>query len=129
MRDKKKIAKDLAEQLNDTKTRMDELREKVDKKKHERTVTGATTNDDNMIIDEEEFVWLNQLKELKQTYRKTYDSLKQVRADMDYCNKLVDQCRQKLMTEFEQWYDNTYGPQLANDVNGQIEVCLETLFG
>jgi kinesin family protein 6/9 len=71
-----------------------------------------------VIIDQKEYQNISQLKKLKEEYKKYYDSLKPLRADIEYCAKLTDQCRQKLMTEFEQWYESIYGPQLSEQNRG-----------
>jgi kinesin family protein 6/9 len=76
-----------------------------------------------VIIDQKEFQNLSQLKKLKEEYKKYYDSLKPLRTDIEYCAKLTDQCRQKLMTEFEQWYESIYGPQLSEQNRG-ADVCI-----
>lgn len=62
-----------------------------------------------VIIDEEEYKMIESIKGLKQEYQKNYDDLKSIRSEIDYCSHLVDQCRQKFMTEFEQWYESIYG--------------------
>ncbi len=61
------------------------------------------------IIDEEEYNMIQSIKTLKQEYQKSYDDLKNIRSEIDYCTHLVDQCRQKFMTEFEEWYETIYG--------------------
>ena len=38
------------------------------------------------------------LKELKAAYRSDYDELTQVKSEKKYCQKLVDQCRNRLVT-------------------------------
>jgi len=56
---------------------------------------------------------MQQMQILKQHYRSKYDSLKSCRVEVEYCLRLVDQCRQKLMQEFEAWYDSLYGSHIA----------------
>ncbi|KAI9203521.1 P-loop containing nucleoside triphosphate hydrolase protein [Polychytrium aggregatum] len=120
LKDKKKGARDMAEIVNNLKHQIDEVKESIGRKKVERT--RGYPNDklgDNVIIDEEEYTLLNTLKQLKAQYREQFDQLKHTRSDIEYCTRLVDQCRQKLMSEFEQWYEATYGAQLA-DVDGDV---------
>ncbi|KND02684.1 hypothetical protein, variant [Spizellomyces punctatus DAOM BR117] len=122
LRDKKKHAKDLAASVNDTKRHIDDLKIKIDCKRHDRTCGVEIQRDDEVVIDEEEYILLNSLKQLKQHYREQYEALRTVRADIEYCSRLVDQCRQKLMAEFEQWYEIQYGGQLPEDgSDGQVE--------
>lgn len=51
-----------------------------------------------MIIDEEEFLLILKLKDLKKQYRAEYQDLRDLRAEIQYCQHLVDQCRHRLLT-------------------------------
>ena len=59
------------------------------------------------------------LKKLKDTYREKFDQLRITRSEVEYCSKTTDQCRQKLMAEFEQWYENIYGAQIVEGDGGK----------
>ena len=50
-----------------------------------------------MIISEEEFLEIQRLKDLKGAYRQDFEELKQLKKEVQYCQKSVDQCRQKLI--------------------------------
>lgn len=50
------------------------------------------------IIDEEEFLLILKLKDLKKQYRTEYQDLRDLRAEIQYCQHLVDQCRHRLLT-------------------------------
>lgn len=121
LKDKKKQAKTFAEQVNCTKDIIDDVKSKIDDKRRERILNGGDVVNSNIIMDEEEYSLLNSLKQLKGQYKDQYDGLRRVRSDIDYCNKLVDQCRHRLMAEFESWYEATYGPQIADqELNGSF---------
>ncbi|XP_045913222.1 kinesin-like protein KIF9 isoform X3 [Micropterus dolomieu] len=47
---------------------------------------------------------LMQLRELKALYRQRYEVLRDIKAEVNYCQHLVDQCRLRLLSEFENWY-------------------------
>ena len=53
--------------------------------------------DGDIIISEEEFTEIKRLQDLKLSYRKDFDELKQLKSEVHYCEKLVDQCRQRLI--------------------------------
>ncbi|KAJ3318008.1 Kinesin-like protein kif9 [Boothiomyces sp. JEL0866] len=111
LKTKKKQAKELAENVNDIKRQIDELKEKLGTKK-------ITANDDN----QEEYNNISHLKKLKEDYKKMYEALKPLRSDIEYCYRLTDQCRQKLMTEFEQWYDSSFGPMQSEQTKNSDDV-------
>ncbi|KAG4107703.1 kinesin-domain-containing protein [Neocallimastix lanati (nom. inval.)] len=110
LKEKKKTAKSYAENVNKIKAQIDELREIINKKKNDRSFETTNTKE---VWDEDEFHLMQQMQILKQHYRSKYDSLKSCRVEVEYCLRLVDQCRQKLMQEFEAWYDSLYGSHIA----------------
>lgn len=44
-----------------------------------------------------------QSKELKGLYREQYSELQMVKAEADYTQKLVEQCMQELVMDFQEW--------------------------
>jgi hypothetical protein len=49
------------------------------------------------LVDEEEFAIVKTMKEKKKMYRDSFEELKQVKSEVEYLNRLVDQCRSKLV--------------------------------
>lgn len=129
LRDKRKNARDAAIELNSIKEMIDEAKLKLDAKLAERS-SGEhyDPNSENVVIDEEEFELLKLMKQLKAAYRVQFGQLKTTRSEIEYCSRLVDQCRQRLMIEFEQWFENSYGqidiadPNNANLVEDVIDI-------
>ena len=61
-------------------------------------LSGETvTEEGDTIISEGEYLEITRLKDLKTIYRTHFDELKAVKAEVQYCQKLVDQCRQRLI--------------------------------
>lgn len=112
LKEKKRAAKDLVDSINNRRDHIDKIKQDIELRQRGQSVKGT----DDIVIDEEEYTALEKLKVLKQQYRDGVEQLKQTRLDIGYCSKLVDQCRQKLMTDFEQWYEVAYGHQL-NDID------------
>ncbi|KAL6097597.1 kif9 [Pungitius sinensis] len=48
------------------------------------------------------------LVELKGLYRQRYQVLREMKAEVNYCQHLVDQCRVRLLSEFENWYERSF---------------------
>ncbi|KAL4217271.1 Kinesin-like protein kif9 [Mactra antiquata] len=106
---KKKKYTDLARAINQTKVDIDLSRSKLDQLKDEREQAGPTYNEDgDIVISEDEFLEIKKLKELKQAYRADFDELKNLKAEVQYCQRLVDQCRQRLIQEFDNWYAESF---------------------
>lgn len=51
-----------------------------------------------LIIDEKEFLLIMKLKDLKEEYRCSYAELQDLKAEIQYCQHLVDRCRNKLIS-------------------------------
>ena len=43
-------------------------------------------------------------------YRTEYEHLQNLRSDITYCEKLVQQCRQRLLVDFNAWYIECFLP-------------------
>ncbi|KAJ3301978.1 Kinesin-like protein kif9 [Kappamyces sp. JEL0829] len=114
LKDKKRQAKELAEEINDCKAQIDETKHRLELKRQ--------TRDSDAIIDQQEYQEIAQLKTLKEHYKKVFAQLRPLRAEIDYCHRLTDQCRQKLMTEFEQWYEASYSPNPSEQSRGAEDV-------
>ncbi|KAJ1555029.1 Kinesin-like protein kif9, partial [Cladochytrium tenue] len=119
LKEKRKVAKNLVDEINEAKSTIDKLKSDIDARRRGQSFKGS----DDIVIDEEEYAGLERLRTLKQTYRDLVDRLRQARLDVSYCARLVDQCRQKLVLDFDQWYEATYGrlPADLDAVDAQSE--------
>ena len=76
-------------------------------------VAGVQYNEDgDLIITENEYLEIKRLKDLKAVYRNDFDEFKNLKSEVQYCQKLVDQCRQRLIQgeEFSSKMSYFYGP-------------------
>ncbi|GMH35911.1 hypothetical protein BSKO_03779 [Bryopsis sp. KO-2023] len=85
----KKQARDLAVEINTIKHELDEVGERSSAN---HDAGGAKLS-----------------RELKALYRDRFTDLQMVRSEVAYTDNLVKQCTQELLTEFEAWFENTYG--------------------
>lgn len=51
-----------------------------------------------VVEDEPDATLLLQLREMKALYRQRYDALRNIKAEVNYCQHLVDQCRVRLLS-------------------------------
>ncbi|EDO44491.1 predicted protein [Nematostella vectensis] len=117
LREKKRSAKELSSRVNSIKSEIDQEAAILESKQDERLEQGDyITQNGQRFIDEDEYEHLKKLKELKASYRESYEELKSTKSDVTYCEKLVDQCRQRLLTEFDSWYTESFlGPDEQTD--------------
>ncbi|XP_072894080.1 LOW QUALITY PROTEIN: kinesin-like protein KIF9 [Hemitrygon akajei] len=121
--ERRKRMKELTERINNTKEEIDITKRSLNIKKRGREDEGEYMNEqDEPIVDEDEFNLIIQLKDLKQQYRQGFDVLQDLRVEVQYCQKLVVQCRLRLLTRFDIWYnesslissDTQLAPQMDN---------------
>ncbi|KAK3794847.1 hypothetical protein RRG08_056685 [Elysia crispata] len=106
---KKKTYSELAGHINGTKNAIDQTRQTLEKLRIQREADGPILNEDgDIIISEEEFLEIQRLKDLKTNYRTKYDELHNLKSEITYCQKLVDQCRLRLIQEFDNWYSESF---------------------
>ena len=121
MRSKKNDSHELSLRINSTKVELDKVRQLLEDKREERNRLGGSVlpETEKEVIDEEEFQHLQKFQELKTQYRVDFDELRSVKSDIQCCEKLVNQCRKKLVTEFDIWYAECY---LGEEVGNSVEI-------
>uniref|UniRef100_V9KPI7 Kinesin-like protein KIF9 n=1 Tax=Callorhinchus milii TaxID=7868 RepID=V9KPI7_CALMI len=100
---------ELTNRINNIKEDIDVTKQSLHSKKGERMLQGEYVSEEGEpVIDEEELNLILQLKTLKQQYRQEWEVLKDLRVEVHYCQRLVEQCRHRLLLEFETWYNEMY---------------------
>lgn len=113
--------KEVTQRINLLKKEIDTTTQNLNVAKLEREKQGEYISDEGqVIIDEQEFSLICRLKDLKKQYRADYDELQDLKAEVQYCQKLMDQCRQRLLTEFEVWYNESF--VIPEDVQNSVKV-------
>lgn len=108
LNERRKRASETTQRINAIKKEIDITKEALNFQKSLREKQGEYDHKGLMIIDEEEFLLLLKLKDLKKQYRTEYQDLRDLRAEIQYCQRLVDQCRHRLLTEFDIWYNESF---------------------
>lgn len=73
------------------------------------------------IIDEDELALLQRMKELKKNYRACYADLKTVKGTSNKISQSIDQCKQKLVSDFEMWYDDNFDANASTQIEAWNE--------
>ncbi|XP_067610265.1 kinesin-like protein KIF9 isoform X3 [Pseudorca crassidens] len=108
LNERRKRASETTQRINAIKREIDMTKEALNFHKSLREKQGEYENKGLMIIDEEEFLLILKLKDLKKQYRTEYQDLQDLRAEIQYCQRLVDQCRHRLLMEFDIWYNESF---------------------
>ena len=92
------------------------MKAKLDKKEEERKAQNrgrpadldAYADEDEIpqedIIDEEELVFLKDLKDMKRDYRDNYSTLKANKSELQNMQAQIDASKEQLIYQFENWY-------------------------
>ncbi|CAH3046499.1 unnamed protein product [Pocillopora meandrina] len=109
LREKKKKAKELSSSVNSLMEEINDTKEMLETRKQNRLEQGEfRTDDGQVIIDEDEYELVCKAKDLKLRYRRDYEDLLNTKSEVTYCEKLVNQCRHRLVTEFDNWYSESF---------------------
>ncbi|XP_053117082.1 kinesin-like protein KIF9 isoform X2 [Hemicordylus capensis] len=109
LNDRKKKAGEVTQRVNRLKQEMDTTKQALEAQKVDREQQGEYLNEEGqIIIDEEEFLLIMKLKDQKKQYHADFNELRDLRSEVQYCQHLVDQCRNRLVTEFEIWYKESF---------------------
>ncbi|NXK52392.1 KIF9 protein, partial [Chauna torquata] len=106
---RKKRSSTVARRINIIKHEMEDIKKALEAQRQERCQQGEYVDEKgHLIIDEKEFLLIMKLKDLKEEHRSGYAELQDLKAEIQYCQHLVDQCRNKLVSEFEIWYSESF---------------------
>ena len=87
-------------------------------------ILGAQYNEEgDIIISEEEFLEVKKLKELKAKYKTDFEELKNLKAKVQYCQRLVDNCRQKLIQGMVRHKQDLWGEGEGGYLKTNIQYC------
>lgn len=111
LRSKAQKGKELAESINLIKFKIDQLNFKLDKQRENSEFSAE-------IMDEKEFQEISRIKGLKREYKRMFEELRPLQIDIDYSQKKTDNARQRLVTEFDIWYEVNYGPLSSEKSKG-----------
>ncbi|KAM3928008.1 kinesin-like protein KIF9 [Leptodactylus fuscus] len=119
--EQRKKLKEVTQRINLIKREIDTTSQNLNIAKLEREKQGEYISDEGqVIIDEQEFGLICRLKDLKKQYRADHEELQDVKAEVQYCQKLVDRCRLRLLTEFEVWYNESF--VIPEDLQNSLKV-------
>ncbi|XP_058534884.1 kinesin-like protein KIF9 [Ochotona princeps] len=108
LNERSRRASEVTQRINAIKKEIDETEEVLEFQKSLGEKQGEYKAEGVLVVDEEEFQLILRLKDLKKQYRSEYKDLLDLRAEIQYCQRLVDQCRHRLLTEFDIWYNESF---------------------
>ncbi|XP_029979712.1 kinesin-like protein KIF9 [Sphaeramia orbicularis] len=100
--ERQSLMRQLTEEVNTVKRHIDGTMTTIQQHKDLSRGRGETVPQDP------DATLMMQLRVLKAQYRQKYEALRDIKAEVNYCQHLVDQCRLRLLSEFENWYKKLF---------------------
>jgi len=107
LKTKRAEAKESLVTANKKKGAIDEAKERLNRKRAERDAD--VSRGDEELIDEEEYAIIQNLKDLKQQYRDSFEHHRVLKMDVSQIEHSMQQTKLKLVQAFEAWYEDKYG--------------------
>ncbi|XP_026123608.1 kinesin-like protein KIF9 isoform X2 [Carassius auratus] len=99
----------LTDVINTTKRDLDYITYELRQFRERKQSQGQfVSSEGEPVLEEAELSLVMQLKELKNRYRQAYEDFSSTKTEVSYCQHLVNQCRTRLLTEFERWYNESF---------------------
>ena len=95
-------AKSLGEAVNACRQRIQSLKTYMEQKRIAKAVQGEVDGAENM--DPEDLKIYEDIRHEKVAYRTSFERLKALKNEIEHIQKLLEQSRNKLQADFEQWY-------------------------
>ncbi|XP_074478278.1 kinesin-like protein KIF9 isoform X1 [Sebastes fasciatus] len=106
--ERRSLLRQLTEEVNAVKREIDCTTATIQQHRETRRGQGQyLVIEEEPMLQEPDATSLIQLRELKALYRQRYEVLRDIKAEVNYCQHLVDQCRVRLLSEFENWYEKS----------------------
>jgi len=104
LRDKRQEMKDALINANTIKKEIDAAKDRLLRKQADKV-----PNQDEEMIDEEEYALIKNLKDLKQSYKDGFEKHRNHKMEVISIEHLLQQCKTRLVQSFEEWFDQKYG--------------------
>jgi len=90
---------------NTKKTEIDDVKETLARKQADKDPESGA---DEELIDDEEFRLIKTLKDAKNAYKDAFEKRQRIKAEVDRIEDKMSTVKSKLVSAFEDWYDNKY---------------------
>jgi kinesin family protein 6/9 len=121
LKEKKRIVKELSQQVNDTAREIEQFKSVLDAKRGSSNNASNQDADGEIILDEEEFAVFRDMKAAKKKYKEAYTMLKEAKSEAEYLSRMTEQAKAQLVTNFENWYAFHYEQQGSGSSSDDID--------
>ena len=108
MKEKYAQAKKTAQEVNNARKTIDQQKRLIEKIRKERALAEIVNEETGEGLREESIEELEAKKIIareKQTYKESYEKLRELKAEIEQIQTLMERSRQKLQKDFDGWYE------------------------
>lgn len=113
-------------QVNSAKATIDKFEKQLKGIRNSKCDSQNSSNEEVQVIDEEEYLVLQQLKKAKKEYTALFQQRRDISDQLANANALREMAKLELATAFLEWYKQTYGDRVndekksGNDVSDEV---------
>ncbi|XP_026800060.3 kinesin-like protein KIF6 isoform X2 [Pangasianodon hypophthalmus] len=98
-------AKELGEQVNQARSRVNELKKQLETRRMQMAAQGVIGNQPNTESDPVEERLRNQIEDEKKHYKSTFERLKGLKTEIEHLQHLLQKSKIKLQKDFQDWWN------------------------
>lgn len=103
LKQKYDAAKALGQQVNASKQRINELKAHIEQRRVQRSMSEPATPPEQLAPDPEEERAKAAIEQEKTSYKGAFDQLRSLKQEIEHLQLLLEQSRQRLQRDFQQW--------------------------
>eukprot|EP01035_Chromulina_nebulosa_P018170 gene18170-23828_t len=118
LKDKITEAKVVGERANQSRKTIDYLKTSIESIRRERVLNGLLG--DNKIDEEEsseESSHRQAIEQEKVVYKESFEKLKILKPEIEHIRKILENCRMKMQSQFDEWYNILHSRNLYDNTN------------
>eukprot|EP00357_Protocruzia_adherens_P011077 CAMPEP_0115005330 /NCGR_PEP_ID=MMETSP0216-20121206/19789_1 /TAXON_ID=223996 /ORGANISM="Protocruzia adherens, Strain Boccale" /LENGTH=806 /DNA_ID=CAMNT_0002371599 /DNA_START=155 /DNA_END=2575 /DNA_ORIENTATION=- len=96
-------AKTIANRVNESRERLNSLKNKIERLRKEMAIQGMVNKDDEVEQHPEEDGVQNEIEKEKRAYKQTYEHLRDLKTEIEGINNHLHRARERMQKDFETW--------------------------
>ncbi|EGR31732.1 kinesin family member 6, putative [Ichthyophthirius multifiliis] len=103
LKEKFEKARQLGQQVNNARSKIDQMKNIIEDLRKERALKGLLEGENEDYKHPEEVNLLNNIEEQKKIYKENFNYLKDIKAEIENIQKLLQRNKDKMQQDFEKW--------------------------
>jgi len=105
LKEKYAIGKELGIAVNNSRNAINRIKNEIEELRKERALLGMVNNENDVIKHPDEDRLTNEIKKQKRIYKESFDGLKDLKAEIERIQVLLERNRDRMQKDFEKWVE------------------------